>query len=142
MRLVITVLSAPWYVILLGCTVAPHWSNETDYPGSAIAKVVRRNDVPSTPLVEPSEKPLSINIVNTRHGPLPVVTGDGSGLVRSTARFDYELRTNDGTLLIVQSESAFEVGACLAVTGYADGPSRTHYSLGRARLERSDRCEQ
>jgi hypothetical protein len=69
-----------------------------------------------------------------------MVKADGE-LVRSKARIDYELRANDGTLLIVQSTSEFAIGACVMLSGYADGPSRTHFSFGRAQLKSSDRCQ-
>jgi hypothetical protein len=126
---------------LLGaCTVRPYWPTETDYPANAIARVVKRNGIASAPIVDPST-PLSISIVGTKHGAIPFVTGDG-GLVRTTPYTHYELLTNDGEILLVQSESEFALGTCVALSGYADGPSRTHYSLGRARLESSDGCNQ
>lgn len=125
---------------LVGCTVRPYWSTETSYPANEIARVVKRNGVASAAIVDPST-PLAITIVGTKHGAIPVVTGDG-GIVRTTPYIHYELRTNSGEILLVQSESVFELGTCLALSGYADGPSRTHYSLGRARLELGDGCNQ
>ena len=60
---------------------------------------------------------------------------------RSKARIDYELRANDDTVLIVPTTSEFTVGACIVLSGYADGPSRAHFSFVRAQLEPSDRCQ-
>src|SRR5262245_46960449 len=114
----------------VACTVRPHWSTETDYPANAIARVVSRSGVPSAPVADPST-PLSVRFVGTKYGAIPIVTG-GGGLVRTTPYIHYELRTNDGRTLLVQSEVDFGLGACIALSGYADGPSRTHYSLGRA----------
>jgi len=125
---------------VLSCSVPPHWTTETDYPATAIARVVKRSDIPSTPLVDPQENPPSIIIVPTRSGPILIATGS-HGIARSASRIDYELRTKDGTLLVVQTSTEFPVGTCVALSGYADGPSRTHFSLGRAQLSPSDACE-
>jgi hypothetical protein len=115
-----TVLSAPVFLLLVACSVPSDRFTETAYPASLVARVVKRTGV--------------------QHSPIPIVTESGE-VIRSKARIDYELRTNDGTLLIVQATSEFSVGTCVALSGYADGPSRTHFSFGRAQLEPSDECQ-
>lgn len=107
------------FLLLAACSLQSQRSTETEYPATVVARVAKRTGV--------------------QHSPIPIATGSGE-LVRSKARVDYELLANDGTLLIVQATSEFPVGACVTLSGYADGPSRTHFSLGRAQLEPSDQC--
>lgn len=110
----------PLAVCLLPATLFP----ETGFPATVVARVAKRT-------VEGS--------ADTRHSPIPVVTETGE-VARSSARIDYELRANDSTVLIVRTTSDFPVGACVTLSGYADGPSRTHFSFGKAKLEPSDQC--
>jgi hypothetical protein len=114
-----TVLIGAIFLLLVGCSVQSHSPRETEYPATVIARVANRSSV--------------------QHSPIPIVKESGE-VVRSAARVDYELRANDGTILIVQATSEFPVGACVTLFGYADGPSRTHFSFGRAQLEPSDQC--
>jgi hypothetical protein len=107
------------FLPLVACSVQPHSSRETEYPATVVARVAKRTIV--------------------QHSPIPIVKESGE-VVRSSARVDYELRASDGTILVVQATSEFPVGACVRLFGYADGPSRTHFSFGRAELEPSDRC--
>ena len=108
------------FLLLVACSVQSHRSTDTGYPATVVARVVKRTGV--------------------QHSPIPIVTESGE-VVRGKTRIDYELRANDGTLLVVQATSEFPVGACVMLSGYADGPSRTHFSFGRAHLEPSDRCQ-
>lgn len=116
-----TVLIGAATLLLVACSVPPHSSTKTDYPATVVARVAKRT-------------------TGTQHSPIPMVTASGE-LVRSKARIDYELQANDGTVLIVQTTSDFPVGACVMLSGYADGPSRTHFSFRRAQLEPSDQCQ-
>ena len=116
-----TVLVGAASLLLVACSTPRHWSTQTDYPATIVARVAKRT-------------------TGLQHSPIPIVKADGE-LVRSKARIDYELRANHGTVLIVQTTSEFPVGACVMLSGYADGPSRTHFSFGRAQLEPSDRCQ-
>jgi len=102
----------------------PALHSQTGYPATAIARVTKR-------AAEGSR--------DTHYSPIPAITQTGE-VVRSAARIDYELRAEDGRVLIVQTTSDFPVGACVTVSGDADGPSRTHFSFGRAKLEPSDQC--
>lgn len=116
-----TVLIGAASLLLGACSVPPNWSTQTDYPATVVARVAKRTGF-------------------LQHSPIPIVTASGE-LVRSKARIDYELRADDGTILIAQTTSDFPVGACVMLSGHADGPSRTHFSFGRAQLEPSDRCQ-
>jgi hypothetical protein len=108
--------------LLLACSVpSSRRLTETDYPEKVVARVAKRTG-------------------GEQHSPIPIVTESGE-VIRSMARIDYELRTNDGLLLIVQATSEFPVGACVMLSGYADGPSRTHFSFGKAQLEPSNECQ-
>jgi hypothetical protein len=109
------------FLVLVACSVPSYRLTETEYPVSVVARVAQRSG-------------------DWQHSPIPIVTRSGE-VIRTRARIDYELRTDDGTILIVQATSEFPVGACVALSGYADGPSRTHFSVGRAQLEPSDRCQ-
>ena len=120
-RVVNTVLIAAASLLPAACSVPPRWSTQTDYPVTVAARVAKRTGF-------------------LQHSPIPIMTASGE-LIRSKPRIDYELRANDGTVLIVQTTSEFPVGACVELSGYADGPSRTHFSFGRAKLEPSDRCQ-
>lgn len=121
LRVVNSILVGATSLLLVACSTPRHGSSQTDYPTTIVARVANRT-------------------TGLQHSPIPVVKPDGE-LVRSKARIDYELRANDGTILIVQTTSEFPVGACVILSGYADGPSRTHFSFGRAQLEPSDRCQ-
>jgi hypothetical protein len=109
------------FLLLVACSVPYYRSTETEYPAEVVARVAKRTD--------------------PQHSPIPIVTESGEVIRSRGVRIDYELRTNDGTLLIVQTTSEFPVGTCVKLSGYADGPSRTHFSFRRAQLEPSDRCQ-
>jgi len=125
MRAMVSVLS----LVVGACTVAPHWSKETSWPGSGVGRIENRGDSPSGPVGGPQKG-------------LPLVTVFGEPVVRAPYvtpfrtphTFHYQVRSPDGTLHVIASEAEFEVGTCIAFSGYADGPSRTHWSLGRATL--------
>jgi hypothetical protein len=55
--------------------------------------------------------------------------------------YHYEVRASDGTLHLIQSEGDFAVGSCVSFSGYADGPSRTHWSRGRVTLKAAASCD-
>ena len=127
----------PLLVLLIaGCTSAPQYSVETNYPGSAVGKVEARWNSGSRPKVvnrdgSPATIPVPVG---------PLVVPITSGLFRTPPSTRYEIRTADGTLLLVDANEEFDVGACVRVSGYADGPSRTQWSLGRSKLESSNNC--
>src|SRR5215510_12874994 len=124
-------------LLLTACSAQPRLPAETDYPATVVGRIVKRTVAGSAPIVDPKENPTATT--HTPHSPIPVVTSSGE-VIRAGPRIAYELRAKDGTLLIAQAASDFPVGACVALSGYADGPSRTHFSFGRARLEPSDQC--
>src|SRR5262245_17566707 len=119
LRLGNTLQIAAACLLLAGCSTPPHSLRKTDYPATIVGRVVKRTD--------------------PQHSPIPMVKESGE-IVRSRPRVDYELRANDGSVLIVQAAMEFPVGACVSLSGYADGPSLTHFSFGRAELEASDQC--
>lgn len=112
-------------LLVVSFSLPPALLSQTGYPATAVGRIAKRT-------VQGSG--------DTRTSPIPAVTKTGE-IVRTTARIGYELRADDGTVLIVQTTSDFPVGACVAVSGYADGPSRTHFSFGRATLAASDQCQ-
>ena len=119
--------------LLASCTVAPHWSRETDWPGRGVGKVESRGE--SLPGPAGGPQPDIYVPVGRVLVPVPYVSP-----FRTSHTFHYQIRSSDGTLHIVASETDFEVGACVEFSGFADGPSRTHWSLGRATLKRSNDC--
>jgi hypothetical protein len=120
-RVVSRVITGAALLLLVGCSVPSYRSTETEYPAKLVARVTKRTGV--------------------QHSPIPIVTESGEVIRSRGVRIDYELLANDGTLLIVQATSDFPIGACVMLSGYADGPSRTHFSFGRAELKASDRCQ-
>src|SRR5438067_959127 len=84
---------------------------ETPYPGSGLGKIER----------------------GARSKPSLLLLYEGS--------FHYQIRAKDGTLHILANKVEFQIGDCVAFSGYADGPSRTHWSSGRTTLVRSTDCD-
>ncbi len=126
-----------FFIALVGCTVGPHYPTETAYPGSGFGKVLVVSFIESAPAFYGQDgKPFVIQI------PIEGQTFqmDTALLHRTPNRVDYHIQGSDGTLHIMSSTVAFPKGACIAWTGYADGPSRTHWSFGRVRMEKSDKC--
>jgi hypothetical protein len=121
----------------MGCTLGPHYSVETDYPGSAVGKIEVRKDFGAAPAVVNRDGTAAT--IPVLVGPV-VVPVTSAPFLRTPSGIRYEIRVKDGTLLLVDAKDEFDVGACVRVSGYADGPSRTHWSLGRAKLERSGEC--
>jgi len=133
-------MNTPWIaaaLLLTACSAQHRLPAETEYPATVVGRVAKRTVAGSSPIAE-KENPTAIT--QTPHSSIPIVTSSGE-VIRVRPRIAYELRANDGTLLIVQATSDFPVGACVALSGYADGPSRTHFSFGRAALEPSDQCD-
>lgn len=123
--------------ICTGCTFGPPYSLETDWPGSGFGRIETRAVAESAPAVygpdgKPARIPLLIGGV--------FVPVDSGVLYRTARRVSYQVRADDGTLHIVSSDVDIEQGACISWIGYADGPSRTHWSMGRVQVERSDKC--
>src|SRR5688572_6375233 len=107
--------------LLSGC-IGPHWSRETEWPGSGLGVIELRRD---------------------HSGTEPHAIGNVIVPLRIEPRsFHYEIRSPDGTLHIVRSDTPFKVGACVKFSGHADGPSRTHWSYGRVTLELSTACRE
>lgn len=121
--------------VLSACTSVPY-AHDTAYPGSAFGKIEIRSQYGGT---DPSVNPATV----------PVLVPAGKTLVLidlpvtpvAPIRHHYQIRSPDGTLHIVSTELDFPVGSCVAWSGYADGPSRTHWSMGRVEVMRSDKCE-
>src|SRR6267143_3584786 len=125
-------------VVLSGCG-GPYYSRETNYRGGATGVVEKRTAVggPSTSSSD-----------SDRRSEVPVPTGKTvifvpapSGPLFSPRYFTYEIRSKDGTVHIAQYDTEFEVGSCIEFSGFADGPSRTHWSRNRISMQRSDKCD-
>ena len=119
---------------LSGCTGGLRYATETEWPGSGHGRVESRIDQGPSRLTESGAG-------------APVVVGgavlgqvDSGAWLRTPALSHYEVRSPDGTLHIISSERAFPEGSCVAWTGYADSPARTHWSWGRVELTASDQC--
>lgn len=125
-------------LLLAACTASPPYSLVTDYPGTGLGKIEVRTESASGPaVVGPDGKPPDINVpVGKVFVSLP-----GVAVLKIPRHFHYQIRAKDGTLHIAATESEFEVGSCVSFSGYADGPSRTHWSRGRVKVERSNECE-
>jgi len=121
-------------VLAGGCAPYPL---QTDYSGGAVGKIQSRTERGGGPTAfGPDGKPYV--------APVPVggvVIPVESGGLPGSRSYIYEIRAADGTLHIVGSRATFEIGSCVAFSGYADGPSRTHWSVGRVTLERSTNCD-
>lgn len=122
---------------MAGCTVGPYYPLQTDYPGTGVGRIEDRSVVESAPAFygpdgEPARIPVQVGATPT--------TIDSRFLYRTPGRVVYQIRTGDGTLHVVSTDRDFAVGACVHWTGYADGPSRTHWSAGRVQVEKSDEC--
>lgn len=122
-------LSALILVVSHGCSLYPFYPRQTPYPGSGLGIVEAIRESKPAPTVTYRGAPL--------WGPPPF----GLPAVESPHHFHYQIRDKDGTLHIVGSEVRVKVGSCVAFSGYADGPSRTHWSLSRVMLERSLNCQ-
>jgi hypothetical protein len=121
-------------VALSGCTMGQRYSTVTEWPGSGYGRVESRIDQGRSRLAESGTG-------------APVVVGgavlgqvDSGAWLRTPPLSHYEVRSPDGTLHIISTESAFPEGSCVAWTGYADSPARTHWSWGRVELQASDKC--
>jgi hypothetical protein len=120
-----------------GCTVGPYYPMKTDYPGGGLGRIEDRAVVGSAPsFYGPDGKPARIPVLV---GANPT-TIDSGVLYRTAGRVVYQIRDADGALHVVSTERDFEVGSCVRWAGYADGPSRTHWSMGRVQVEKSDEC--
>jgi hypothetical protein len=120
--------------LLIACTVGPFYSTTTSYPGEGAGIIEKSSVVASAPLTEDTR----IVAVPVGKGFVPIpVSGS---VVRHTGRVVYEIRSADGTLHILSTPELFERGTCVAWKGFADGPSRTHWSMGRVQVERI-RCD-
>jgi hypothetical protein len=115
-----------------------HFGRETSWPGSAVGRVVASTFSPSAPaVVGPDGKPVEVPIF-LKGRPVPIRVAAGGS---TPEHYHYQVQANDGTLLILQSDARLPVGACIAISGYADGPSMTHWSFGRAKVEQSADCK-
>jgi len=121
------------WLFLAGCS-GVYYSPITNYPGSVLGVVERKTVVGGGPIAYGRDgRPLSV--------PVPV----GGAVIfvpqlPSPRSFLYEVRDTEGTLHIVTYESEFDVGNCVTLTGYAEGPSRTHWSKERIKVSRSEEC--
>jgi hypothetical protein len=122
--------------VMCGCVNNPPYSRETAFPGSGLGKVERRTEHGGA---DPTAKPQTVTVpVLMGKTYVPITVGVTPA---SPRRFLYEIRASDGVLHIVSDGLDFPLGACLAWSGYADGPSRTHWSMGRVQVAPSDKCE-
>jgi hypothetical protein len=116
-------------MLLAGCVTKMPYSYVTDYAGNGIGRIEKRVDVPSASAVT----------VPVRVG---VTVFEIPGPVRYPGRIQYQIRSSDGTLHVLSSDIPFEIGSCVAFAGFADGPSRTHWSFGRVTsIELSKNCD-
>lgn len=120
---------------------AGHLSSTTDYPGGAAGKIQSRTARGGGPIFESDGRPpltIQVPVKGAATVPVPIPQGTYSFEGRS---FNYEILDARGTLHIVQHDTLFEVGDCVEFSGYADGPSRTHWSRPRVTMERSAKCQ-
>lgn len=114
------------------------FGRETEWPGTAVGRVVASTFSPSGPaVVGPDGKP--IYVVIPIKGTGLAIQGPVGG--ETPEHFHYQVRANDGTLLVLQSDARIPVGACIVISGHADGPSMTHWSFGRTKVEPSWGCK-
>ena len=108
-------------VVLVGTAgcIGGVYSRETPYPGSA-KRVIISGNAAGGGFVSPE-------------GPNRPPNPQGAYHMR---RYIFEVKASDGTTHIVGTQTAFSVGDCISFEGYADGPSRTHWSTGRVTVER------
>lgn len=123
---------------LTACAVTLRAAPEADYPGSATGRIEARTERRPPKSIVPDRRPADALLPG--HRVLFSVPAASARRIRST--FLYEIRAIDGVVHIVGSFQDFEMGACVSISGYADGPSRTHWSPGRVKLERSTACEE
>ena len=126
-------------VSLPACVVGPHYSLETNYPGTGVGIVEARSESPSTPVADLVEPKPDFGEKYSAPAALGVFIGRQIG-PRTPRTFHYQVRSSDGTLHIIGSEAEHEIGSCVAFSGFADGPSRTHWSSRRVTLEKSTNC--
>jgi hypothetical protein len=120
-------------MILWTTTACGPWhKRETDYPGEGVGIIETRTG--SGGGVSAS----SITLVPVGKILVPIPAGEVS--TPTPGKFHYQIRSRDGTLHILANDVAFDVGTCVAFSGYADGPSRTHWSFGRTTLIKSEDC--
>jgi hypothetical protein len=127
-------------VALSGCTMGMRYSTVTDWPGSGYGRVETRIDRgPARCCGAMMERGVTVVPIGGVFVPIPVQP-IGVNPWTTPALSHYEIRSPDGTLHIISDEKAFPEGACVAWTGYADSPARTHWSWGRVELQASDKC--
>lgn len=120
------------------CTVPVPIPKETPYPGSGFGRIESRGQSFASPVtVDEKGRPITLRVPVVGVGLIET----NSSVVQYRGSFHYQIRAQDGTLHILANESEFQVGDCVRFSGYADGPSRTHWSRGRTTLERSNDCD-
>src|SRR5215470_15867973 len=98
-------MNRPWIaaaLLLTACSAQPRLPAETEYPATVVGRVAKRTVAGSVPVADSKETPTATT--HTPHSPIPIVTSSGE-VIRAGPRIAYELRANDGTLLIVQTAS-------------------------------------
>lgn len=120
--------------VMFGATAgcAPWHQRQTDYPGEGTGIVESRTG----PGGDVSARSSTLIPVGNIFVPVP----EREIVIPTPGKFRYQIRARDGTLHLVANDAAFDVGACVAFSGYADGPSRTHWSFGRTVMVKSDAC--
>lgn len=118
-------------VALAGCVLP--YSGETPYPGSGLGKIVSRAEHSGITVNGIEDALFMMKDKSTRFAHPLEIEG-------SPTRFVYEVESTDGTLHIVSAHELFPVGSCVSWAGFADGPSRTHWSMGRVEVKPSDMC--
>lgn len=123
--------AASLLLFVAGCILP--YSRETPYPGSGLGKVVSRAQYGGITVSGIEEALFMPTNKSMPFRDPPKIEG-------SPTRFRYEVQSADGTLHIVSTDDSFPVGSCVSWAGFADGPSRTHWSMGRVEVQRSDMC--
>jgi hypothetical protein len=120
---------------LTGCG-GPLFMQKTEWPGSGVGKIEAKGETTTGPTVTgPGGSQASVMVpISGALIMLPLGRG-------GSRHFDYYLRDKNGTIHVVQSTMQFEVGDCLAFSGYADGPSRTYWTRDSVNVELSNQCQ-
>ena len=114
---------------------APWHKRETDYPGGGIGIIETRASSDGGGFAEYVQ-----NVTIVPVGKAVVLLPPREIATPTPGKFHYQIRAKDGTLHLLANDAAFDIGTCVTFSGYADGPSRTHWSFGRTTLVRSADC--
>ncbi len=131
----------PYAIVLLAALLTacggPPLARETAYPGSGTGRVEKRTPHGGGPTVFRPDGTPGMTVYVPAGGVMVPMRMPSPEAPRY---FTYEIRTRDDSLVIVQADKPLDPGACVEYSGHADGPSMSHWSLGRVTIEKSEKC--